>query len=152
MTYWRMQLHPSDPSGALKHSVQSLAAGFIGLDFADDVGDLRRITQAALPKNAKDYWAFSAEMAIGDRVLIIVHHFPFAIATIAGDYNYIRERAPELGVWFRHFRRVEKVEYYGDRITDAKNWERIMMTDTISPLRSASSKSYKLISSWPEPA
>jgi hypothetical protein len=146
-----MQLHPSDPSGALKHTVQSLAAGFIGLDFAEDVGDLRRTTKAALPKNAEDYWAFSAEMAIGDRVLIIVHHFPFAIATIAGDYNYIRERAPEIGVWFRPFRRVEKVEYYGDRITDAKRWERIKMTDTISPLRSASSKSYKLISSWPEP-
>jgi len=33
MTYWRMQLHPNEPGEALKHSVESLVAGFIGLDF-----------------------------------------------------------------------------------------------------------------------
>ncbi len=148
MTYWRMQLHPTEPSIAVEHTVKSLAAGYMGLDFATDVGDLRRTTQDALPQNAKDYWAFSAEMDIGDRVLIIAHHFPFALATIAGDYNYIRHHAPEIGVWFRHFRAIEDVRYYADRITNAHEWQRITMTDTISPLRDPASLSYQLIASW----
>jgi hypothetical protein len=152
MTYWRMQLHPNESSEAVKHTVESLVAGYIGLDFATDVGDLTRTTQAALPNNAKDYWLFAHEMTVGDKVLIFVHHFPFALATIDGEYNYIHSTAPEIGVWFRHFRRVINVRYYGDGITDARNWERITMTDTISPLRSPLSKSYRLIASWPESA
>lgn len=148
MTYWRMQLHPNEPGGALKHSVESLVAGYIGLDFTTDVGDLTRATQSSLPQNAKDYWAFAHEMTIGDRVLIIVHHFPLAITTVAGDYNYIHAPAPEIGVWFRHFRAVENVQYYGDRVTNARSWEQITMTDTISPLRDSTSMSYQLIDSW----
>ena len=42
MAYWRMQLHPDNASEAVRHAVQSLAAGYIGLDFAEDVGDLNR--------------------------------------------------------------------------------------------------------------
>lgn len=148
MTYWRMQLHPNEPGEALKHCVESLAAGYIGLDFAAEVGDLKETTQSALPKNERDYWAFAHEMHIGDKVLIIAHHFPFALATVAGDYNYIRSYAREIGVWFRHFRRVKDVRYYGDLVTNAKDWEPIKMTDTISPLRDASSKSYQLIDAW----
>ena len=148
MTYWRMQLHPNEPGDALKHSVESLVAGYIGLDFATDVGDLTRIPQSSLPQHQKDYWAFAHEMTIDDRVLIIVHHFPFAIATVSGDYNYIHAPAPEIGVWFRHFRPVKNVQYYGDRVTNARSWDQITMTDTISPLRDTSSMSYKLIASW----
>jgi hypothetical protein len=40
MTYWRMQLHPSESEGAIKHTVESLSAGYIGLDFSVDVPDL----------------------------------------------------------------------------------------------------------------
>lgn len=87
-------------------------------------------------------------MKVGDTVLVIAHHFPFALATIAGDYNYIRFPAPEIGVWFRHFRRVKDVRYYGDLETNAHNWNKIVMTDTISPLRDPSSKSYRLIVKW----
>lgn len=152
MAYWRMQLHPNQPGGALKYSVESLAAGYIGLDFLAEVGDLTSATQSALPENQRDYWAFAHEMAIGDRVLIIVHHFPFAVATVVGEYNYIRSPAPEIGVWFRHFRRVDHVQYYGDRVTNAQSWEQIRMTDTISPLRNPESMSYRLIDSWPESA
>jgi len=152
MTYWRMQLHPNEPGGAIKHSVESLVAGYIGLDFAPEVGDLMRTTQSALPQTTKDYWAFAHEMTVGDRVLIIAHHFPFAVATVAGEYNYIRSPAPEIGVWFRHFRRVEDVQYYGDRVTNARSWEQITMTDTISPLRDTSSMSYRLIESWTQSA
>jgi hypothetical protein len=105
-------------------------------------------TQSALPANQRDYWAFAHEMEVGDSVLIIAHHFPFAMATVKGPYNYIRSKQPELGVWFRHFRRVERVRYYGDFVTNAKNWEQIRMTDTISPLRDPGSKSYRLLKEW----
>lgn len=40
MTYWRMQLHPSEPDQAVRHSIESLAAGYIGLDFVEDIGRL----------------------------------------------------------------------------------------------------------------
>lgn len=148
MSYWRMQLHPEEPGGAMKHSVESLAAGYIGLDFAAEVGELMQTQQSALPATQRDYWAFAHEMAIGDRVLIIVHHFPFAVVTVAGEYNSIRSPEPGIGVWFRHFRRVKDVRYYGDFVTNAKGWEQITMTDTISPLRDPDSKSYRLIDSW----
>jgi hypothetical protein len=145
-----MQLHPNEPGEAVKHTVESLAAGFIGLDFSrrHGVGDLREMTQNRLPEHQKDYWAFAHEMQEGDNVLIVVHHFPFALATIAGDYNYIREPEPRIGVWFRHFRQVRNVRYYGDFETNAHAWERITMTDTISPLRDPSSRSYRLIEAW----
>ncbi len=40
MKYWRMQLHPNDAKNAAHYANQSLSAGFIGLDFATEVGDL----------------------------------------------------------------------------------------------------------------
>ena len=58
------------------------------------------------------------------------------------------EPDPRIGVWFRHFRRVKDVRYYGDLKTNAHNWERITMTDTISPLRDEGSLSYRLINEW----
>ncbi len=148
MTYWRMQLHPDEANESLKNCVESLAAGYIGLDFISDVGDLMRAAQADLPASQKDYWAFAREMAVGDKVLIIAHHFPFALVTVAGDYNYIRVPAPEIGVWFRHFRAVNDIRYYGDFKTNAHQWEHLIMTDTISPLRDPASQSYRLIESW----
>ena len=148
MTYWRMQLHPADPEEAVKHCVESLAAGYIGLDFREDVGDLMSTNQSALPENQRDYWAFAHEMAAGDTVLIIAHHFPFALVTIHGEYNFIRSTAPELGVWFRHFRKIRDVRYYADLVTNAQMWERITMIDTISPLRDPTSLSYRLIEEW----
>lgn len=77
MTYWRMQLHPSEPGEATRHAVESLAAGFVGLDVAADVGDLSRASKDQLPEAQRDYALFASEMAEGDQVLIIVHHFPF---------------------------------------------------------------------------
>src|SRR5687768_14770943 len=103
MTFWRMQLHPGEPALSAQYAHQSLAAGFIGLDFTLDTGDLLRANQANLPAGQKDYWAFAHEMTIGDRVLIIAHHFPLALVTVAGEYNYIRRPEPKIGVWFRHF-------------------------------------------------
>lgn len=148
MAYWRMQLHPDDASEAIRHAVQSLAAGYIGLDFASDVGDLARANWERLPQKQKPYWAFAHEMTEGDNVLVVVHHLPFALVTVDGEYNYIRNRAPEIGVWFRHFRKVRDVRYFGDYRTDAHEWPRTKMTDTICPLRKDDSASYQLIEEW----
>ena len=148
MTYWRMQLHPSSPGGAIKHTVESLSAGYIGLDFAVDVPDMKTITQAQLPDSQKNYWAFAHEMNRGDRVLLFAHHFPFALAQVTGEYNYVRAAVPELGVWFRHFRSVDDVRYYGDFSTNARNWRPLTMTATITPLREPTSESYLLIEEW----
>jgi hypothetical protein len=89
-------------------------------------------------------------MERGDKVLVSVHHFPFALVTVAGDYNYMASPEPQLGVWFRHFRRIERsaTRYYADRITNAKAWQSITMTDTISILKDPTKQSYQLIDSW----
>jgi hypothetical protein len=148
MTYWRMQMHPNDAGGAVQHTAASLSAGYIGLDFAEPVSDLLEIAQAELPQNQRLYWGFAREMAVGDWVLLSTHHFPFALARVAGEYNYIRATAPEIGVWFRHFRKVDSVRYYGDFVTDVRKWEPITMTATITPLREKDSMSYQLIERW----
>ena len=145
MNYWRMQLHPNEAESAAYYTSQSIAAGFIGLDFATEVGDLLAEEHQNILDTQKDYLAFAKEMKTGDKVLIIVHHFPFAVVTVDGDYNYIRRTEPELGVWFRHFRRVRDVIYFADYITNAKSWEQYTMTDAIAVLRDPNSKSYRLI-------
>lgn len=148
MPYWRMQLHPSESEGAIKHTVESLSAGYIGLDFAVDVPDLTTVAQSELPENQRNYWAFAHEMKVGDHVLLFAHHFPFALAKVAGEYNYVRAAVPELGVWFRHFRAVEDVRYFGDFITNARTWPQITMTATITPLRNTDTESHQLIEHW----
>jgi hypothetical protein len=148
MAYWRMQLHPSESEGAVRHTVESLSAGYIGLDFAGDVSDLMTISQSDLPERQRNYFAFAHEMEPGDWILLFTHHFPFAAARIAGPYNYIRSAAPEIGVWFRHFRKVDGIRYYGDFVTNVKDWEKIVMTATITPLRDENSASYKLLQDW----
>ena len=145
MNYWRMQLHPDEAESAAHYTSQSIAAGFIGLDFATEVGDLLAEEHQNILDTQKDYLAFAKEMQPGDKVLIILHHFPFAVVTVDGDYNYIRRTEPELGVWFRHFRRVRDVIYFADYITNAKSWEQYTMTDAIAVLRDPNSKSYRLI-------
>jgi hypothetical protein len=148
MTYWRMQLHPGESEGAIRHTVESLSAGYIGLDFSVDVPDLLTIRQDQLPETQRHYWAFAHEMEAGDRVLLFTHHFPFALVCVTGSYNYIRKAAPEIGVWFRHFRAVDDIRYYGDFLTNAHNWEPLTMTATITPLREVTSASFRLIDQW----
>lgn len=144
-----MQLHPDDGAMAVQHTSESLCSGFIGLDFEHDVGDLIRATQQSLPPKQRDYWQFAHSMTIGDRVLIIAHHFPFALLEVSGEYNYIRTPVPEIGVWFRHFRRVKDVKYYRDWVTNPASWQRLIMTDTICVLNDPNSESYRLIQAWP---
>lgn len=147
MTYWRMQLHPAESSRSAQRAAESLSAGFVGLDFRVPVGDLTTARRADLGEQ-QDYWAFAHEMAAGDYVLVIAHHYPFALARIAGDYNYIRATSAEIGVWFRHFRPVDDVRYYADLVTNPREWENLIMTDAISPLRDRNSASYRLIERW----
>jgi hypothetical protein len=151
MAYWRMQLHPSESFHAIQHITQSLTAGFIGLDFAGDVPDLTTVERDSLPPTQEIYYDFAHTMGVGDHVLVFAHHFPFALVEVAGNYNYIREHVPEIGVWFRHFRRVTDVRYYGDFETDARSWERIPMTGTIGALVKPESASWRLIERWLSP-
>lgn len=146
MAYWRMQLHPGDSENSTFYSAQSLAAGFIGLDLnANKVGDLEIANTEDIPKNQRIYVDFARKMQVGDRVLIISHHFPFAVCTVTGEYNYIKNPVQELGVWFRHFRRVNQVRYFADYVTNAKSWEQIRMTETIRQLVNEDTASLKLI-------
>ncbi|MDC0294652.1 hypothetical protein OAK98_04575 [Mariniblastus sp.] len=147
-TYWRMQLHPYRSEGSVRHAAESLNAGFIGLGFAHHIGDLHTVEKETLPDRQRNYWAFAHEMEIGDIVLVMARNFPFAICTVSGDYNYIREPVSELGVWFRHFRPVIDVSYYADVYINPHEWHRITMTGTIDPLRSRDSQSRRLIDEW----
>ena len=146
--YWRMQLHPSEAELSVKHAITSLAAGYIGLDFGKDLGDLHLLKREELPDGQRDYWDFAHVMKQGDLVLVVAHHFPFALAKVAGPYSYISHALPHIGVWFRHFRAVRDISYYGDWITNAHKWRPLKMTDTISPLHDTTSQSYMLIDEW----
>lgn len=150
MSYWRMQLHPSQSNTAMAHAVQSVAAGFIGLDFEGEPGDLRKADPSSVKQTERDFLDFAKRMKPEDLVLIIVHHYPFALVTVADDYNYVARREPELGVWFRHFRRIKRARtvYWADRVTNAREWEQVKMTDTISILNDPGTKSYRLIEEW----
>ena len=134
----------------MQYAVQSVAAGFIGLDFEVDLGDLTKVQKSALPHGQTDCHDFATVMQPDDKVLIIVHHFPFALAVVSGPYNYIKEPDPKLGVWFRHFRRIDRkaTKYFADRVTNANAWERLEMIDTIALLKESSKRSYQLIDSW----
>ena len=135
------------PTSSL-HAKRSLGRGYIGLDFSNRLGDLTNVDPASIPPAQRDYVEFAHTMALDDLVLIVAHHYPHALARVIGDYNYIRRPDEELGVWFRHFRRVEVLGYYADYETNPANWKRTTMTDTISILRNRRGISYTLIEKW----
>lgn len=77
MVYWRMQLHPDNSNLSVKHTTESLSAGFIGLGFGkDEPGDLKKVKPTdpslKLDKNEDRYWQFADDMQIGDIVAIFV--------------------------------------------------------------------------------
>ena len=148
MAFWRMQLHPSESDRSVAHAMRSIGLGYIGLDFADPPGDLTDVPRDSIPGSQRDYWEFAHVMAEGDVVLIVAHHYPCALVRVTGGYNYIRDPAPEIGVWFRHFRRVEVLGCYADFVTHPMEWEKTTMTDTISILHTKTGKSYELIERW----
>lgn len=128
--------------------MKSLGLGYIGLDFADPPGDLTDVPRDDIPTGQRDYWEFALKMAEGDLVLVIAHHYPCALVHVNGPYNYIRSPNRELGIWFRHFRRITVLSYYADYVTNPGKWEQIKMTDTISSLHTTTSKSFTLIKRW----
>lgn len=148
MNYWRLQLHPDEGSLAVAHTMKSLGLGYIGIDFANPPGDLTDVTPENIAQPQRDYWDFAHKMQIGDLVLIVAHHYPCALVKISGKYNYIRDPEQEIGVWFRHFRRVKIISYYADFVTNPAVWEKTIMTDAISILTDTKSKSYQLIEQW----
>ncbi|HHA2573036.1 MULTISPECIES: hypothetical protein [Gammaproteobacteria] len=148
MTFWRMQLHPSDSTRAVAHTTRSLGLGYVGLDFADPPGDLTDVKQQDIDQSQRDYWDFAHCMDVGDIILVVAHHYPCALARVTGPYNYIRAPEVELGVWFRHFRKIEVLGYYADIVTHPAKWEKTTMTDTISILRDPDGVSHQLISKW----
>jgi hypothetical protein len=148
MTYWRMQLHPGESELAAEHTIQCVASGFIGLDFGKDVGDMRKLTKNDLPKGHRSYLAFAQAMKPGDIVLVFVHNYPFALLKVKSKYHYITSSIPEIGIWPKHFRRVELLQYYHDYIKDPRKWKKNTMTETLTPLRDRSKSTYLLINEW----
>lgn len=152
MNYWRMQLHPDEARWAMEYASQSIAAGFIGLDFAltedgNVVGDLLADNNQKILSHQNDYFPFATEMDVDDKVLIMVHNRPFAVVTVAGGYNYIRRSEPELKIWFRHFRKIKSPIYFSDFVVGRGGWlqENFVMANTIQPLINPDTISYRLI-------
>ena len=150
MAYWRMQLHPTDPERAAMHTVESLGVRHIGIGFKDDPGDLTKLDPALpRPDGVTSFdLGFATKMSQDDKVLVIVHNYPFALVTVDGEYNYVRRVVPELGIWFNHFRRVRDVRYYADRIKNPKEWQELAFAATIQSLIDPILPSYQLIESW----
>ena len=150
--FWRMQLHPDDKRYSFEHAVRSLAAGYIGLGFRDEPGDLTKInSKEELKKISKDqgqYLPFCNEMQIGDIVLVISHHYPVALCEVTGHYNYVKEQSEEIGVWFNHFRGIEVLSYAADYETDLKKLKSLKMTDTIIQLKNEEKENWIFIREW----
>jgi hypothetical protein len=156
-----MQLHPECyKDRAAEYAVQALARGFVGFSFWSDPGDLRRVELSSLPDQVgKPEVEFATEMNVGDKILVFVHQYPFALVMVASDYCY-RPRPrrppwkwgevifPELGVWFNHFRRVKDVWYYADYKTNPRDWEQIPTPMTIQRLTASKGKVRELIQRW----
>ncbi len=148
MTYWRMQLHPDDLRNTVRDTITTLAAGYIGIDVAGDARDLAAALPRTLSPRQREALAFAQEMTIGDRVLVFTHNFPFALARIAGGYNYVSAPVPEHGILFHHFRAVDDIRYYADLAPNAREWEAILVTERMAPLNDPNSMSYQLIERW----
>ena len=146
--FWRMQLHPAETGRSIRYTIDSLSAGYIGLDFTRDPGNLMEAKVKDLPEAQRDYMDFATVMQRGDWVLVTAHHFPFALVKVAGDYNHIHQPEPKLGLWFRHFRKVIDIHYYADYETNAHDWSQFRMTDAIALLSDPAGQSYKLMARW----
>lgn len=148
MNYFRMQLHPDDSGQASKHASESISAGFVGLGFDEDPGDLTKVTpdKAQLSNNEHSYWEI-LNIQKGDFILVMSHHYPFALVQVEEGYNYIKKPVHELGIWFNHFVRIDKLatRYYSDYITNPANWTKIVAIMTLQKLVKTDTLSYAVI-------
>lgn len=148
MSYWRMQLHPNDAEYASFYTINSLANGFIGLDFGNDPGDLEKLKECELEKTPNNIYAFVKEITRTDVVIIFLHHHPFAIVRNVEEYNYIKQPIDEVNIWFRHFRKFKDISYYSDVFGTIKDEHKnIKMSNTFSGV-SEDSETGKLIQGW----
>jgi hypothetical protein len=154
-----MQIHPGDfRNRAAGYAVQALAREVVGFSFWPDPGDLRRVELSSLPDNVKKpEVGFATEMNVGDKILVVVHHNPFALATVASGYFYLTSPPswewgkvvlPELGIGFNHFRRVKDVLHYADYKTNPHKWQRIKTPMTIQMLTDSDGEARELIERW----
>lgn len=148
MTYWRMQLFPDGQRDAVHDTIATLAAGYIGIDDTDELRDLAAALPSALSPAQREALAFAQEMCVGDRVLVFARHYPFALARVAGDYNYVCLPVPAHGILFRHFRAVDDLRYYADLAPNAREWESILITERMAPLTDSKSMTFQLIERW----
>jgi len=133
MNYWRMQLHSSDSEHATRHTFRCLAAGYVGLDFHADVGDLMKVEREAItPSTQRHYHDFAWKMEDGDFVLVVVRNEPFALVRVAGEYNYTTTPST-LGVWFRHFRAIgrDSMAFWDDRRGRSQSADHAPMAGTL---------------------
>ena len=156
MVYWRMQLHPDNSNLSVKHTTESLSAGFIGLGFGkDEPGDLKKVKPTdpslKLDKNEDRYWQFADDMQIGD----ICHNQPFALTKVTGDYNFIKTTVKEIGVWFNHFRAIDKkyTKYFFDLDASKRDQLKELIKDlpnqmTIQKHTDSTVKVYQFIDKW----
>ena len=153
MTYWKMQLHPSgDCRDSFMLAIDALSKKLIGLDFRfdDDEGDLRLKHKDQIKDTTrKSYYAFCDEMQIDDHLLIVNHNYPLAICRVTSDYRYVTD-SKVIGLWFRHFRSIDVLDYYRDYIPNPQNWEMIITTNAISPMRSKDTAESQLVTQWLE--
>ena len=87
-------------------------------------------------------------MKAGDFVLIMAHHYPFALVKVDGPYNYIRKPKQLYPGMAQAFPPGEGSSVLGDWVTNAHSWKKISMTNTISRLDDRGTESYQLIEQW----
>lgn len=147
---WRMQLHPNESSRSMEHTTRCLAAGYVGLGFDNDPGDLAALPASDLDTKTNNIHAFVHEIQREDRIVIFSRNRPLAMVSDIGPYNFIREPVPELRIWFRHFRQFSKLSWYADAIGNTPPEPQIVMTNTFSGA-SPDSETGKLAMRWPFP-
>ncbi|WP_061243625.1 hypothetical protein [Leptospira interrogans] len=148
MKYWRMQLHPDDQSLATDYTVKCLTNNYVGLDFPSGSYDLSEYDIDKLEAFPNNIRAFAKQITYNDYILIFHHNIPFALITEIGNYNYLKEVIPEMGIWFRHFRRFKKISYFNDVYKQGKDEHyKITMANTISEA-SEDTKTVELIKDW----
>ncbi len=142
-------MHPDDSARSVAHAVNCISRGFVGLDFREDVGDLRA-RKEPIPAGQADYVAMLEKMGVGDVILIQAHHRPLALVRVSGDYFYHPDAKELFRVWCRHLRPIRLISYYADYQTNPAGWSKITMTDTIAQLKDANGMAYNLIEKWLE--
>ena len=145
--YWRMQLHPNEPRDSMFYTVQCLTHGYIGLDFGEEVGDLRTADTSHLAQSEKLFVQIESSMKSGDIVLIMSHNKPFALVEVIGKYVYIDDYR-KLSVWCPHLRPVRVLDYYADWGGGTGHLTGREKSSTIQSIKKQDGKFYPFVHEW----